>query len=77
MITPLCELKKTAKFKKKRARKCFKIDVFSIFPKECENAKFDVFWPFLALFGLFLKLLELPGAAPGAGGTSELKKNAE
>ena len=40
-------------------------------------AKFDDFWPLLVLFGLFLKLLELPGAAPGAGGTGELKKNAE
>ena len=37
-------------------------------------AKCDDFWPFFALFGLFLKLLELPGAAPGAGGTGELKK---
>ena len=39
--------------------------------------KFGDVWQFLALFGLFLKLLELPVAAPGAGGTGELKKNAE
>ena len=31
----------------------------------------NAFW---ALFGLFLKLLELPGAATGAGGTGEFNK---
>ena len=31
------------------------------------------FWQLLTFFGLFLKLLEPPGAAAGAGGTGELK----
>ena len=38
------------------------------------HKNFEMLGTFLALFELFLKLLELSGAVPGAGGTGEFKK---